>query len=231
MYGSTRRIIAVALASATLVASCGSNGHGNGQGNGQGDEGVTHVGGSLLDSQLATIGTSVLTAADRTNLAYMREEERLAHDVYVALGERWGLRTFENIARAEATHTTAVKTLLDRYGITDPVGTNAPGVFTDQELQALYTSLTAQGSASLTEALRVGALIEELDIADLQARRSAAADVQLVFDNLERGSRNHLRAFNRQLTNNGVTYQPTHISQADFDSIVNSPTERGGSAA
>ena len=103
MYGSTRRIIAVALASATLVASCGSNGHGNGQGNGQGDEGVTHVGGSLLDGHLATIGTSVLTAADRTNLAYMREEERLAHDVYVALGERWGLRTFENIARAEAT--------------------------------------------------------------------------------------------------------------------------------
>ena len=148
MYGSTRRIIAVALASATLVASCGSNGHGNGQGNGQGDEGVTHVGGSLLDGHLATIGTSVLTAADRTNLAYMREEERLAHDVYVALGERWGLRTFENIARAEATHTTAVKTLLDRYGIADPVGTNAPGVFTNQDLQALYTSLTTQGSAS-----------------------------------------------------------------------------------
>ncbi len=226
MYGSTRRIIVAALASAALVASCG----GNGQGNGTGDEGLTHVGGSLLDSQLATIGTSVLTAGDRTNLAYMREEEKLAHDVYAALGEKWGLQTFENIAMAEATHTTAVKTLLDRYGIADPVGTNAPGVFTNQDLQALYTSLTTQGSASLTEALRVGALIEELDIADLQARRSTAPDIQLVFDNLERGSRNHLRAFNRQLNRNGVTYEPRHISQADYDSIVNSPTERGGSA-
>ncbi len=90
--------------------------------------------------------------------------------------------------------------------------------------------MVAQGSASLVEALQVGALIEELDIADLRARASTAPDVQFVFDNLERGSRNHLRAFVRQLNSRGATYAPSHLSRADFDAIVTSPMERGRSA-
>jgi hypothetical protein len=49
----------------------------------------------------------------------------------------------------------------------------------------------------------------------------------LVFENLLKGSRNHLRAFNRQLTTLGIVYIPVNISQTDYDLIVNSAMEKG----
>ncbi|MCL4139766.1 UNVERIFIED_CONTAM: hypothetical protein GTU68_066166 [Idotea baltica] len=157
----------------------------------------------------------------------MREEEKLALDVYQELYEVWGLAIFDNISAAEQTHTDSVKTLLDRYDIADPAFAQPSGIFQNADLQALYDDLVARGSASVTEALLVGAFIEELDIADLQARASDEPAIALVYSNLERGSRNHLRAFIRQLQTRDETYTPSYISQADFDFIINSPTERG----
>ncbi len=109
-------------------------------------------------------------------MLWMREEEQLAHDVYVVLGDLWGLRIFENIAASETTHIDLVSGLLDRHGIDDPTAGNDLGTFTDPTLQGLYDQLIADGSESLEAALGVGALIEELDISDLQAR-SAATEI------------------------------------------------------
>ena len=50
----------------------------------------------------------------------MAEEEKLAGDVYLALNEKWNLRVFDNIGKAERTHEAAVKTLLNRYSLPDP---------------------------------------------------------------------------------------------------------------
>ena len=61
--------------------------------------------------------TDTLSADEAAGLIYMREEEKLAHDVYVTLYQQWGLPLFNNIANSEATHTSAIKVLLDRYGI------------------------------------------------------------------------------------------------------------------
>lgn len=172
---------------------------------------------------------SALTADEIAGLEWIREEEQLAHDVYVALGDLWGLRIFENIASSETAHIDAVSDLLDRYGIDDPAQGNEPGTFTNPEIQALHDRLVADGSASLEAALKVGAVIEELDISDLQAR-AAATDVPAittVYNNLERGSRNHLRAFASQLESRGVAYEPTELEPSVFDAIVSSETERG----
>ena len=162
-------------------------------------------------------------------LEWIREEEQLAHDVYVALGDLWGLRIFENIASSETTHIQAVADLLDGYGIDDPAAGNELGTFTDPAIQLLYDELTAQGSESLDSALAVGALIEELDIIDLRARSDAAAEPEIiaVYERLERGSRNHLRAFTSQLERRGGSYEPTQLDQEAFDAIVASGTERG----
>lgn len=168
-----------------------------------------------------------LTAAERDGLLHMREEEKLALDVYQVLYERWQVPVFDNIANAEATHTDSVKVLLERYGLDDPAAGRAAGSFQSAELQALYDSLVAQGTRSLVDALTVGATIEDLDIADLRDRATATSDIALVYANLEKGSRNHLRAFTAQLTGQGVTYTPAHISQADYDAIVATGTERG----
>jgi hypothetical protein len=176
----------------------------------------------------ASIGSS-LTDEEIAGLMWMREEEQLAHDVYVVLGELWNLRIFDNISSAETAHIEAVTGLLDLYGLDDPAAGNDTGTFTDPELQRLYDQLVEDGSRSLEAALEVGALIEELDIVDLVAR-SAATDtpeISAVYANLERGSRNHLRAFVSQLDSRGITYTPTQLDPATFDAIVSSDMERG----
>ncbi|NMD24562.1 MAG: DUF2202 domain-containing protein [Actinobacteria bacterium] len=180
-----------------------------------------------MQTQLDALPKATLTADERAGLLRMREEEKLAHDVYVALDAKWNLQVFDNIAGAEQTHGDAVKLLLDRYGIADPAAGEAVGTFSNPELQTLYTSLVEQGSTSLVSALTVGATIEDLDLADLQARPTTTPDIALGYSNLERGSRNHMRAFTMQLSRNGATYTPTHITQAAYDAIVAGSMEHG----
>jgi len=168
-------------------------------------------------------------AAEEADLLHMREEEKLARDVYVAMDDLWGLRVFRNISSAEQRHMDAVLTLLDRYSISDPVGDNGPGVFGDATLQQLYLDLTAQGSISLNDALIVGATIEDLDIKDLQdaLERTDNEDITTVYQNLMKGSRNHLRSFVALLSGNGIAYEPQFVSLADFEAIISTPHERG----
>lgn len=208
------------------VATGATNGSGPVQ---VGSDGVTNIPAGSLQPQLDALPVATLTAEEEAGLIWMREEEKLALDVYAALYDQWQVPIFTNIADAEQTHTDAVKALLDRYAIADPSVGTTPGTFTDPDIQALYTTLVAQGSTSLVAALTVGATIEDLDIADLQARATTTPDIALVYANLEKGSRNHLRAFVKQLTSNGATYTPTYISQTDFDAIVSSDIERGTS--
>lgn len=184
---------------------------------------------SAATSTSAAPADSALTDDEIAGLLWMREEEQLAHDVYVALSDFWDLRIFENIAASETAHIDAVSGLLDQFDIDDLAAGNEPGEFTDPTLQDLYDRLVADGSASLDAALNVGALIEELDISDLQIR-SAATDVSEIiaaYATLERGSRNHLRAFTSQLESRGITYDPIQLDSATFDAIVSSETERG----
>jgi hypothetical protein len=171
-----------------------------------------------------------LGEAEASALLYMREEEKLAYDVYTALYAQWGLPIFRNIARSELTHTEAIYALLQRYSLQDTATTQA-SVFTNPDLQALYDELIARGSQSLEEALRVGAAIEEIDILDLEKRLAETdnADIQQVFDNLLRGSRNHLRSFTAILqTQSGEIYQPLYLDAAAYQGIVESGTEAGG---
>jgi hypothetical protein len=131
-------------------------------------------------------------------LAYLIEEEKLAHDVYVALGELWGSQIFARISSSESTHEEAVANLLPTYGVDDPRSAD-PGVFTDTALQALYDDLIAQGSQSLADAVQVGITIEKTDIADLSAAiPNAPEDVASVLERLLTASQNHLAAFERQ---------------------------------
>ena len=104
---------------------------------------------------------------------------------------------------------------------------SAEGVFSNPELQALFDKLVAQGKTSEVEALKVGAFIEELDIADLQARKTTKADINLVYQNLERGSRNHLRSFMNNLRNRGATYTPSQLPATEFNQIASGGIERG----
>lgn len=182
-----------------------------------------------LTVRLESYPVASLSQSEAASLAYMREEERLAHDVYAASAALWPQPIFANIARSESTRTAAVKLLLDRYGLPDPLAGLPEGTFKTPALQALHDTLVAASRVSLVAALKVGVQIEELDIADISAQKAGIdnADILMVYDNLLRGSRNHLRAFVKLLTQQGETYVPQYISQATYDAIVASPIETG----
>jgi hypothetical protein len=228
--GSNRRLLrtVLAVAAALSLTACSSSLRGGGMGaGGVGSDGATSIGAGELATQLDALPTGTLSAEQEAGLLQMREEEKLAHDVYVALHEQWNVQVFDNISSAEQTHADAVGALLERYGLADPSAGRSAGEFASADIAALYTSLVAQGQASLVDALTVGATIEDLDIADLRALATDAPDIALVYSNLERGSRNHLRAFTKQLQKSGASYTPTYISQADYDAIISTDTERG----
>lgn len=182
------------------------------------------VGGAIWSVPVyAQTAPNELTTGEIEGLQFMREEEKLARDVYLTLDEQWKLRVFQNISRAEQTHMDAIATLLDRYGIEDPAAGNGIGDFTDPELQALYDQLVTTGSQSMTDALRVGIAIEEIDILDLEERIGLTdeADLIQVYASLLQGSRNHLRAFVPNLERKtGETYQPQYLDQIGYDEII-----------
>jgi hypothetical protein len=140
-------------------------------------------------------------------LAFMREEEKLAHDVYLLFsamyaGEEGGAKIFARITESEQRHTEAVLGLLDAYGLEDPAAGRAPGEFANVDLQTLYTTLVAVGSAGYTEALGVGVVIEQKDMTDIVAAIElsvAYADIVQVYSNLLAGSERHLAAFLKAL--------------------------------
>lgn len=185
--------------------------------------------GGEMESVLESVEISALSNVEAEGILLMREEEKLARDVYLTLYDKWGLRTFTNIASAESTHMDAMGILLERYNLDDPIKSDTIGVFTNPEMQNLYDTLVAQGSESLTAALNVGATIEDLDIYDLERLIADTDndDLKIVYQNLLKGSRNHMRAFDMQLSRNGVDYQAQYMSGEGLTLILNTDMERG----
>ncbi|MFZ4624884.1 MAG: DUF2202 domain-containing protein [Rhodoferax sp.] len=225
----------VGLLTVFLLAACGGGGGDGSVGNGGPPlvvdaAGVSTFNGTALSASMTALPIETLSAAEQESLAFMREEEKLAHDVYTGLDARWGVNTrvFGNIARSEATHTEAVRQLLLRYALPDPAVTLADGLFQNTLLQGLYSQLMVTGNVSLVDALKVGAAIEEIDMIDLNKALPAIdnQDIVLVYQNLLKGSRNHLRSFVTTLANQGVTYVPQYMASADYQTIVGTPMER-----
>jgi len=187
---------------------------------------ITGIAAVLLSLFALSAGADELGTNEVASILSMTEEEKLAHDVYLALSDEWNSRVFANIARAEERHMDAMLALVDSYGLVDPV--QEAGMFTNAELQELYDELVARGTRSIEEAYRVGALVEEVDIDDLISamEETEAADVRLVYERLLAGSTNHLRAFVGQLERLGVTYEPVVLQGSEFDAILDTATAR-----
>lgn len=183
-----------------------------------------------LESRIAAYPTGTLSAEEESDILFMQEEEKLARDVYAVFHETWGMQVFNNIGDAEQTHMDSMTVLVERYGLTPPSGDGAPGVFANSDLQALYDGLIESGTGSREDALRAAALVEETDIVDLQdaLSRTDKADIRYVYENLMRGSENHLRAFVRNLEQLGESYTPMVLTGDEYDEIVSTPSRPGG---
>ena len=139
------------------------------------------------------------SAALQSRLKYMVEEEKLARDVYTVLAKTAAYPKFKNIANAEQFHLDQMSMVLKDYGLWNPTLKRGPGVFYNKELTALYKTLITKGKLSALDAIEVGIIIEEKDIADLTAMEKLITqeDIQFVVNYLLAGSRNHLAAFKR----------------------------------
>lgn len=182
---------------------------------------------TMLGSHAALAGGRRDAEADVTEdeiayLEYVREEEKLARDVYLTLFDYWDLSVFSRIAESEQTHTDAVRAKIEKYDLADPVIDDSVGVFVDYDLQVLYDALIEQGARSEVEALWVGCAIEEIDMIDLQDAIDHAEhrDIARTYENLMLGSESHLRAFVDQLESRGITYVPRYISPERADEIL-----------
>lgn len=162
-------------------------------------------------------------------LLFLYEEEKLARDVYEYLDRAWGEKQFTNIKGSEQRHMEEVAKLLDNRGIIYP---RLPeGHFKDSTLQNLYNSLIALGKQSAVDALTVGATIEDMDIVDIEKMKpdfTSDSSVLTVLNNLQCGSENHLRAFNRGLTQYQADYHPQYLSAEQFAAIINSSQQPCG---
>lgn len=178
------------------------------------------------DSMSTTIDD--LTQDDIANLLLMCEEEKMAKDVYSYFYNIYGTSIFYNIENSEDRHENAVSSLILYYGFSDPTSSQ-DGIFNNTTLQNLYDTLIVMGSDSIQAALRVGALIEETDINDLQNILDSTnnVDIERVYTNLLNGSYNHLRSFVSRLSIYGITYVPQILSQEHYETILTSSNENG----
>ncbi len=186
---------------ATTTGSANAYGNGNGMGNGMGArrgmQGQGFGQGTGMNGSLANLEQGTLTAAQKTDLAAMAEEEKMAHDVYVTLAAKYPeIYQFSRIARAETQHLSLVQAALARYGLADPTSGMDVGEFRSAVFQDLYDDLVASATTA-TKALAAGVTIEKTDIADLKDAMSdiTAPDVLQVYTNLLKGSERHLAAF------------------------------------
>ena len=164
-----------------------------------------------------------LTQSEIDDLKFLREEEKLARDVYLFSYNKYQSEIFNSISLSEQKHMDSVLKLMNKYGIPDSSSTEI-GVFNNSNLQSLYTALTTQSDISVIEALKVGATIEDLDINDIDdfIINTTKSDLLKIYDNLTCGSKNHIRSYTSQLTINGITYIPQFISIEYYNIILSS---------
>ncbi len=173
-------------------------------------------------------GFNQLSENEKEGIFLMREEEKLAHDIYLSFSDQWNIPIFNNIWNSKTRHFEAVGFLLNEFELNDPAFKKA-GKFRNPKLVQLYDSLTHSGSQSLVNAFKAGAFFEELDIEDLQRLINETDNKTIisVFENLLRASGNHLRALTRQLSFQGIDYSPLVLSADEFQNIIKTPHQRG----
>jgi hypothetical protein len=123
--------------------------------------------------------TLLLTEAEQSNLLFMREEEKLARDVYIHFYEKYEINIFSNISSSEQYHMDAVLVIMEKYGVEDPAS-DENGVFANPTIPELYDSLISKGDVSSVDALKASATIEDVDIRDLRVSIAATSKDDLI---------------------------------------------------
>jgi hypothetical protein len=195
------------------------------------------------------LNSTGLDAVEASHLTFMREEEKLARDVYLTLAGMYpNQEVFNTIATmSEQTHADTMRDKLAQFNLPDPnpETNNLPdsiGVFLGEEWGWYFTekfdALTRAARTSELDALYVGALIEELDMHDIVVcpevmidrgypapcglKYTDASALINAYNSLIDGSESHLRAYVGQIEAViGVgNYEAQYLTQAEVDAIL-----------
>lgn len=171
--------------------------------------------------------TADLTTDEIEFIYAVREDEKIARDLYFSFFRNFGLKTFENIGKAEDNHIKATEKLFDYYEIDYPA-LSANGKFEDASRQKLFDSLLLKGTPEL-EAFKVMALLEESNIVEYgEVLKSIVnPNIKLVIENLAKASANHFKAAIRQITALGGTYAPALMTQEQYRALIAIGFEKG----
>ena len=193
------------------------------------EDGITKLNQDQLQQIIDKNQAGVLSDTEKRNIRFIIEEEKMARDLYFEFSKKYDKQIFENIYKAEQTHMKSMQKLVNKYGMEDPTAKTDVGEFQNRQIQKMYDELLEQGNKSLVEALKVGAEVEDRDIDDIQDNmtNTSKADILFVYENLKRASKNHLRAFMKNIEKENGEYSPKYLEQAEFNSIVGSGIERG----
>ena len=169
----------------------------------------------------------ILSKQEIEDLQFLKEEEKMARDVYLFSYDLYGQNIFKNISNSEQSHMNSVTAIIEKYGIED-LSLEGRGSFSNKVLQNLYDDLTTLASESLEGALIAGATIEDFDINDINnfIENTRFQDVEDMYALLNCGSRNHLRAYSNNLEKLGISYIPQFLSLNEYNEIVNSDNEK-----
>ena len=167
-----------------------------------------------------------LSQEEKDGLLFMLEEEKLARDTYIYMNNLWRLNQFNNIKNSEQSHMDAIVSILEQNDIEYTI--LPQGEFSYQNLQDLYNQFVIDGQVSSESALQIGATIEDLDIVDLEDYINDSTNAVLIstYENLQCGSRNHLRSFVTAIENLGFTYTPQFLTLEEYEAILNSSREQ-----
>jgi hypothetical protein len=167
---------------------------------------------------------SQITDAEINGIISLREEEKVAYDVYMYLYEKYDNLVFKNIAQNEKDHMIKMKELINTYNLNDPLsGTeDSRGVFTNKKMQGLYDEMIMGGNYGVVDAMRASARFEETDIQDLRNNIAISSDptILAVYQILEASSQDHLRALVKYIKEEGISYKPSVLSKEEYDKIM-----------
>ena len=163
-----------------------------------------------------------ITDDEMKSIKYMREKEKLGRDFYEQMTAKYDIKPFKSIAVTKQDNMDALKDLLDKFSIEDPVKSNDPGTYTSEKLTSMYKRLTEKAEISQTDALKSGAEIEELDIKTLDTyiSKTTNTDIKDEFTKLQKAAESNLKMFVNNLSNKGVGYFPVHLTSEEFNKIL-----------
>lgn len=178
--------------------------------------------------QMPKASTTILTDAEKNHVLWMREESKVARDLYTFLFNRWGIPVFKKKMVKEQVNMDRSLTIINKYGLTDPIVKDEQGIYSKENFRQMYVELAMRGNSSLPEALRAAAITEELDIMELEdalQNTITNPDLKSIYNTMAVSSRNHLRAIIEQIQCMGEIYGPQRLPEKRFYSIVDSPVE------